>query len=118
MGGPVRSRPARWPSDPAERRVLVLLVLSLAVSATVAVAAEMWWLSGTAALEVAALLAARHARARFAAYILLSALAVRAGLAGRWGLAALSVGGILLLQTPAAGRLWPRLRPPVRMSRP
>jgi hypothetical protein len=109
---------AHWPAHPAERGVLALLVLILVGTAVVALAGERWWLSSAAALSVASLLVLRHARARFAAYVFLSVLAARAGLHGRWGLTALGVGGVLLLQTSAARRLWPRLGPPARMTRP
>ena len=87
-------------------------------AATIALAVEGRWLSAAAALGVAALLVGRHPRARFSAYVLLSVLAARAGLHGQWELAALGVAAIVLLQTSAAARLWPRYRSSARIPRP
>lgn len=74
------------------------------------------WLPGVAAPLVAWLLWRRHARARFAAYVLLSVVIARAVLAGDWWLASAGLVVILALQTPAAARVWPRLRPGLRRS--
>jgi hypothetical protein len=54
----------------------------------------------------------------------LSALAARAALGGEWPMLALALAAIAVMQTPAAARAWPRLRPGVtradsdRMARP
>ena len=80
------------------------LVLYAAVAAIVG-----WWPSALAAPLVAWLLWHRHARARFAAYIFLSVLAARGLLAHTWPLAAFAVAAIVMLQLPAAHRVWPRL---------
>ena len=69
------------------------------------------WLSAAAALILGWLLWRRHPRARFAAYIFFSALALRAVTSSRWLTLALAVGGVLLLQAPSARDAWPRLRP-------
>lgn len=67
------------------------------------------FITGLAALVVAALLAIRHPRARFSAYVFFSALAVRGLVAGAWPLALFAGAGILVLQTSPARRAWPRL---------
>ena len=105
------------------RVVVHVIPLSLLAYAVVALAGG-WWLSGLAAPLVAWLLWTRHARARFAAYVLLTVVAVRALVAGPWWLAAYAMAVILVLQAPGARRAWPRLRPGFapgpgdRMSRP
>jgi hypothetical protein len=60
---------------------------------------------------VAVLLGRRHPRARFAAYVLLSAVAARAVAVTAWPALAFAVAAIAVLQTPAAARAWPRLAP-------
>jgi hypothetical protein len=73
------------------------------------------WLSAGAALGVAALLVQRHGRARFAAYVFLSVLALRGLAHGQWPTVGFGAGMLLMLQTPPAVRRWPRLsgrRPP------
>ena len=100
-----------WPartSSVAERLVVVAVVAGLVVYAALALAAHRW-ISGLAAPAVAAILAIRHPRARFSAYIFFSALAVRGLVAGAWPLVLFAGGGIVVLQTPAARRAWPRL---------
>lgn len=67
------------------------------------------WLSGAAAPVVAGLLALRHRRARFAAYVLWTLAAVRGVATGRWALAGAALAVIGLLQTPPARALWPRV---------
>jgi hypothetical protein len=69
------------------------------------------WLSALAAVLVAALLARRHPRARFAAYVFFSALGLRSLVTGAWLHAGFAAAGIVLLQTPPARRAWPRLVP-------
>lgn len=86
----------------------VVAPLLLAAYAGVAVALG-WWPSALGAALVAGLLWRRHPRARFAAYIFLSVLTVRALLTGTWPLALFALAMIGLLQLPAARRAWPRL---------
>jgi hypothetical protein len=87
-----------------------VLVASLLVYAAIA-ATRHWWLSAMAAPAVAALLWLPHPRARFAAYVFFSVLAIRGGVTGLWALTAYAVVAIAVLQTPAAARVWPRLVP-------
>ena len=68
------------------------------------------WVSGLAAAVVAGLLAMRHRRGRFSAYILFSALALRGVMTAAWPLVAFAAVSVLTLQTAPARRLWPRLR--------
>jgi hypothetical protein len=89
--------------------IVTVVVIALIVYAAVAGAAG-GWLAGAAALLVAGLLAARHRRARFSAYVLLSMMGLRATLGGHWGALAFAAAMILLLQLPPARRAWPRLR--------
>ena len=95
-------------SATGERVVIVALVGTLLVYAAWALV-ERHWVSGLAAPVVAVLLAMRHSRARFSAYVLFSVLALRGLVGGVWPLVALAVAGILVLQTPPARRAWPRL---------
>jgi hypothetical protein len=76
----------------------------------VALGARHWCISGLGAIVTAVLLWRRHPRARFTAYVLLSLIALRGAVIGAWVLAVLGVAGLLVLQTPAAHRAWPRLR--------
>ena len=102
----------------------VLMPVALLLYAIVAFVWLHRWPSAVAALIVGALLWRRHPRARFSAYILFSAMAARAALTGDWRVLALAVAAIIVLQTPAAARAWPRLRWGVaradsgRMTRP
>lgn len=88
----------------------VVLVAALLVYAGFAALAG-WWLSALAAPLVAWLLWRRHPRARFAAYVLLSVVTVRAAVAGAWPVLAFAVAAIAVLQTRTAARAWPRLEP-------
>src|SRR2546425_1208049 len=101
-----------------ERALASLLALGLAGYATFALGIGHWWISGVAAPVVAALLLARHRRARFSAYVFFSVVVLGGVLPG-WGIRG---GGapaaFLLLQTPAALRAWPRLPLPARMPGP
>jgi hypothetical protein len=102
----------------------VLMPAALVLYAIVVFAWLHRWPSAVAALIVALLLWRRHPRARFSAYIVLSAMAARAALVGEWLVLALALAAIVVMQTPAAARAWPRLRPGVtradsdRMARP
>lgn len=93
----------RWRG--ALQRGLPLLLVGYSVAA----AALGWWPSTIGALVVAWLLWRRHVRARFAAYVFLSILTVRAVVTAVWPLAVFALALIGLLQAPAARRLWPRL---------
>ena len=107
------------PSPRAREWLLVLtLVAAFLLYAIYALLIGPWWISGLAAPVVALMLLGRHRRARFAAYVFLTVALLRTALAGHWGIALGAGGALLLLQTPAAGRLWPRLTPPGRMARP
>jgi hypothetical protein len=101
-----------WRPIPAlpdgQRLVVVMLAGGLAAYAVFALA-EHRWVSGLAAPVVAVLLAVRHSRARFSAYVFFSALALRGLVAGAWPLALFAVAGVLVLQTAPATRAWPRL---------
>jgi len=90
--------------------VVVALAGSLLVYAVVALGVRHWWISGAAAPVVAYLLWRAHPRARFAAYVFFSVVALRGALRGSWGALAYALAAIALLQTPAALRAWPRLR--------
>ena len=90
--------------------MVVAMVGGLVVYAGLALLAHRW-LSGLVAPLVAALLMARHPRARFAAYVFFSALGLRALVTGAWPLAVFAAAGIVVLRTPPAGRVWPRLVP-------
>lgn len=90
--------------------VVWALVASLLVYAAIAATCH-WWLSAIAAPAVVALLWGRHPRARFAAYVFFSVLAIRGAVAGVWALTAYAVVAIAVMQTPVAARVWPRLAP-------
>jgi hypothetical protein len=92
-------------------RVRVLMSATLVLYAIVALVWLQRWPSGVAALIVALLLWRRHPRARFSTYLLCSAMAARAALVADWPVLALAAAAIGVMQTPAAARAWPRLRP-------
>ena len=92
----------------AERLTVVAIAGGPVVYAVLALMAHRW-ISGLAALLVAALLAIGHRRARFTAYVFFSALAARGVMAAAWPLVLFAAACILALQTPAARRVWPRL---------
>jgi hypothetical protein len=69
------------------------------------------WLAALAAAVVATLLWRRHRRARFAAYVLFTAMAMRGIVQGAWPALAFAVAAIAVLQIPSARATWPRLRP-------
>jgi hypothetical protein len=92
------------------RLVVALLPLACVGHAALAVG-QRRWLPAAAAVVVAWLLWRRHARARFAAYIFFSALAMRAVLTGGWLTLAFAAAAILLMQAPPARAAWPRLQP-------
>jgi hypothetical protein len=101
-----------------ERLLTFTLVAALVLYSAYALRIGHWWISGLAAPVVALMLLGRHRRARFAAYVFLTVALLRTAFVGHWGIALGAGGALLLLQTPAACRLWPRLTPPGRMARP
>ena len=92
------------------RLVVVLLPLACIAYGVVAVVTRGAWISIVAATVVAWLLWRRYGRARFAAYIFLSAVALRSALTARWPSLAFAIAAILVMQTPPARAAWPRLR--------
>jgi hypothetical protein len=93
---------------PARSPVVWALVASLLTYAVIA-ATRHWWLSTMAAPFVALLLLWGHPRARFAAYIFFTVLALRGALVGVWPLTVYALVALGLMQTAAARRAWPRL---------
>jgi hypothetical protein len=69
------------------------------------------WPSMVAGSVVAVLLACSHRRARFAAYVFLTAVAIRGALTGLWPLLVYAAVVLLVMQTAPARRAWPRLVP-------
>jgi hypothetical protein len=100
-----------------ERLVAGALLIGVVVYAVLALLARRW-VTGLAAPIVAGLLAVRHPRARFSAYVFFSVVALRGLVRGPWPLVAFGIAGVLVLQTPIALRAWPRLAPGTRRSRP
>lgn len=97
--------------SPSERAVMIVSVGALVLYAIVALTVGHWWISGAVAPLVAVLLARRHRRARFSAYIVWSVVVLRSVATRHWPLALAGGLAILVLQSPTAARLWPRLRP-------
>ena len=93
------------------RLVVALVPLACIVYGVAAVVTRGAWVSVVAATLVAWFLWRRYGRARFAAYVFLSAVALRSALTGRWPSLAFAIGAILVMQTPPALAAWPRLRP-------
>jgi len=67
---------------------------------------------------LALLLWTRHRRARFAAYVFFSGVAIRGLVTGAWPSVLFAVVSVALMQTPPALRAWPRLRPRWPLRRP
>jgi hypothetical protein len=99
------------PNELGARRpfVIGLVVVALLAYSVVALGVQSRWISGLASAVVAWLLWQRHSRARFAAYIFLSAVALRSLTTRRWTTFSFAVAVLFVLQTPAARRAWPRL---------
>jgi hypothetical protein len=93
------------------RLVVALVPLACIAYGVAAVVTRGAWVSVVAATLVAWFLWRRYGRARFAAYVFLSAVALRSALTGRWPSLAFAIGAILVMQTPPALAAWPRLRP-------
>jgi hypothetical protein len=97
--------------------VVLLLPTAILLYAVVAVVAH-WWLSGLVAVVAALLMWRRHPRARFTAYIGLSAVALRGAFGHSWRALVFALVVLALMQTPAARRAWPRLTLGSRPGRP
>jgi hypothetical protein len=95
----------------APRVVVVVLPLACLAYAAIALGAHGAWISAAAATLVAWWLWRRHRRARFAAYVFFSAVAVRSALTARWPTLAFALAAVLVMQAPPALVAWPRLRP-------
>ena len=95
----------------AARLVVALLPLACVAYAAAALAWRHAWVSAIAAVVIAVFLWARVPRARFAAYIYFSAMAIRGVLTAAWPAVAFAAAVVLLMQTPAARAAWPRLAP-------
>jgi hypothetical protein len=108
IGGVVETSPR----SPVVWTLAASLLLYAAIAAT-----RHWWPSTITAPMVAGLLGWRHPRARFAAYIFFSVLAVRGVVSGVWALTAYAVIAVALMQTPGARRAWPPLVPGRRPGR-
>ena len=93
------------------RLVVASLPLACAAYAVAALAWRHSWISAVAGALVATLLWMRHPRARFAAYIFFSAMAIRSALMGAWPTLVFAALAVLVMQTPPARAAWPRLRP-------
>jgi len=91
-----------------ERGLRPGLVLSLLVYG-IAGAAAGRWVALASSLLVAVLLWRRYRRARFATYVFFTIVAIRGALTGSWWAFAYAVAAVLVLQTAAARRQWPRL---------
>ncbi len=95
----------------APRVVVALVPLACLAYAAITLGVHGSWVSAAAATLIAWLLWRRHRRARFAAYVFFSAVAVRGALAARWPTLAFAVAAVLVMQTPPSLAAWPRLRP-------
>jgi hypothetical protein len=104
---------------PSRARPLIAMILALALLGYAGVGRGWadWWISGAAAPGIAWLLWSRHPRARFAAYLFFSAVALRGLAAGAWEGVLFAASAVVLLQLPSARRVWPRLRPGWRAAR-
>ena len=98
-------------------RVLVWLLPATIVLYAVVAVVEHWWLSGLVAGVAALLLWRRHPRARFTAYILLSAVALRGAFGHSWYAVVFALMVLALMQTAPARQAWPPLTPGVRPGR-
>jgi hypothetical protein len=103
-----RSYPEGVAPDSARSAVVWAIPGSLLVYAAIA-AREQRWGSALAACIVAALLWCSYRRARFAAYVFFTALAVRGAFAGMWALPVYAGLALAAMQMAAARRAWPRL---------
>jgi len=95
----------------ASRLVVALLPLACAAYAVAALAWRHSWISAVAGALIALFLWWRHPRARFAAYIFFSAMAIRGVVTAAWPAVAFAAIAVLVMQTAPARAAWPRLRP-------
>ena len=95
--------------DLARWAVVGAVIGSIVVYAAIG-AYEHRWPSVIAGSVLAALLASAHRRARFAAYIFFTAVAIRGAVTGRWTLPLYAGVVLLVMQTAPARRAWPRLQ--------
>jgi hypothetical protein len=109
------SYPERVPRD-FSRWLVVWGVVGSLLAYAASAASQQRWLSVLAASVVAALLAWSHRRARFAAYVYLTALAIRGALTGMWALPLYAAVVLAVMQTTPARRAWPRLVPGRRVG--
>ena len=93
------------------RLVVALLPLACAIYAVAALVGRHSWISAIAGALIALFLWWRHPRARFAAYIFFSAMAIRSALTAAWPTLVFAIVAVLVMQTPPALAAWPRLRP-------
>jgi len=110
MGGTTRERHCTI-RPMGSRPVVVLLPVACVAYAATALAWRHSWVSAAAGALLAWFLWRRLPRARFAAYVFFSAMAIRGALTAAWPTLAFAVVAVLALQTPAALAAWPRLRP-------
>jgi hypothetical protein len=89
--------------------VRCLLPLACLLYAAAAIMGRQAWISAGAAVLAAWLLWRRGRRARFAAYIFFSVAAARSLRTPAWPELAFAILGVLVLQTPAARGIWPRV---------
>ena len=100
--------------DLARGAVVGAVVASVVVYAAIG-AYQQRWASLISGSVLVLLLATAHRRARFAAYIFFTAVAIRGVVAGIWILPLYAGVMLLLMQTAPARRAWPRLaRPALR----
>ena len=94
--------------DVARWVVVSAVIASVVVYAAIGAYQQRWpSLVGGSMLLV--LLSAAHRRARFAAYIFFTAVAIRGVVAGSWALPLYAGVVLLVMQTAPARRAWPRL---------
>jgi hypothetical protein len=93
------------------RLVSTLLPLACVAYAAAALAWRHSWIAALAGALTAAFLWWRHPRARFAAYIFFSAMAIRGALTASWPMLGFAIAAVLVMQTPPGRAAWPRLRP-------
>lgn len=96
--------------DLARWAVVGAVIASVGVYAAIG-AYHRRWPSLIAGAVLVALLASAHRRARFAAYIFFTAVAIRGAVTGSWTLPLYAGVVLLVMQTPPARRAWPRLQP-------
>ena len=93
------------------RAAVVWVVVASVIGYAAIGAYQRRWPSMVAGSVVAVLLACSHRRARFAAYVFLTAVAIRGAVVGLWALPVYAGAVLLVMQTAPARRAWPRLVP-------